>query len=185
MVSRGEFREDLYHRFPTAHEGQLSRLRAHLVKRETLAAVAREFELGSYLHLGEGEMKSGGFDRDSILADAFEAIIGALYLETDYGTVRETISQWFDERLQGLSLEDTQKDSKTMLQEFLQARKCDLPSYVVVSETGLAHARTFVVECGISLLDEPVIGEGSSRRVAEQECAGKALALLGTDAAAT
>jgi len=171
--------EDLYQRFPAATEGQLSRLRAHLVKRETLAAVAREFELGSFLLLGDGELKSGGYDRDSILADALEAVIGALYLESDLATVRDTIADWFRDRIEELSLDNTQKDAKTTLQEYLQGRKFPVPDYTVVEESGLAHERIFVVECSVEPLPDPVTGSGSSRRVAEQEAASQALALLG------
>lgn len=171
--------EDLYLRFPSATEGQLSRLRAHLVKRETLAAVARDFDLGNFLLLGDGELKSGGFDRDSILADALEAIIGALYLESDLSTVRDTIVDWFSERLEALSLDNTQKDAKTTLQEYLQGRKFRVPDYTVVQETGLAHERIFVVECSVEPLPDPARGSGSSRRIAEQEAAFEALVRLG------
>ncbi len=175
--------EDLYRRFPTAREGQLSRLRANLVKRETLAEIAREVELGEFLLLGQGEQKSGGSKRDSILADALEAIIGALFLDRDLPAVRERITHWFESRLKDLSLEDPQKDSKTRLQEYLQANRCSLPDYTVVSAVGKAHARTFYVECAAALLETPVAGSGSSIRIAEQEAAAQALITLGVDQA--
>ena len=173
--------EDLFKRFPTANEGQLSRLRAKLVNRETLAAIAREIDLGGFLLLGLGEQKSGGSKRDSILADALEAVIGALFLDRDMTVVRERIAVWFTSRLENLSLEDPQKDSKTRLQEYLQANKCSLPEYTVVSAVGKAHARTFYVECTAALLETPAAGSGSSRRIAEQEAAAQALITLGVE----
>ena len=173
--------EILYKRFPTAKEGKLSRLRAALVKRETLADVAREIGLGEFLLLGQGEQKSGGSKRDSILADALEAIIGALFLDRDLSVVSERVTLWFKSRIEDISPDDPQKDSKTMLQEYLQANKCSLPEYTVVSAVGKAHARTFTVECAAALLEMPATGSGSSRRIAEQEAAARALRTLGVD----
>jgi len=173
--------EILYKRFPTAREGKLSRLRAVLVKRETLADVAREIGLGEFLLLGQGEQKSGGSKRDSILADALEAIIGALFLDRDLSVVSERVTLWFKSRIEDISPDDPQKDSKTMLQEYLQANKCSLPEYTVVSAVGKAHARTFTVECAAALLEMPATGSGSSRRIAEQEAAARALRTLGVD----
>jgi len=114
--------EALFERFPQAREGQLSRLRARLVKGETLAVLARGFELGEYLRLGSGELKSGGFRRESILADALEALIGAIYLDADMETARERVLAWLADEFEGLTLVDTNKDPKTRLQEFLQSR---------------------------------------------------------------
>lgn len=175
--------EDLYKRFPSAPEGQLSRLRAQIVKGATLAEVAREIDLGEFLLLGQGEQKSGGSKRDSILADALEAILGALFLDGGLNVVRERITDWFSSRLEDLSLEDPQKDSKTRLQEYLQANKCSLPAYTIVSAVGKAHARIFTVECAMTLLETPAAGSGSSRRIAEQEAAAQALVTLGVDQA--
>jgi len=173
--------EDLFRRFPTAKEGKLSRLRAGLVKRETLAEIAREIGLGEFLLLGQGEQKSGGSKRDSILADALEAIIGALFIDRDVAVVRDWVAVLFKSRLEGLSVEDPQKDFKTRLQEYLQANRCSLPQYSVVSAIGKAHARTFHVECATALLETPAVGSGNSRRIAEQEAAAQALKTLGVD----
>ncbi|SEI37750.1 ribonuclease-3 [Allopseudospirillum japonicum] len=173
--------DDLYKRFPKAREGQLSRLRARLVKGVTLAELAREFNLGDYLRLGSGELKSGGYRRESILADAMEAIIGAIYLDAGMETCRERVLAWFKTRLQNLSLNDTQKDPKTRLQEFLQARQQALPRYEVVDVQGESHAQIFSVECYVELLPQPTRGSGSSRRVAEQDAAQAALKLLTQD----
>lgn len=170
--------EDLFKRFPQAREGQLSRLRARMVKGVTLAELAREFEVGQYLRLGSGELKSGGFRRESILADAMEAIIGAMYLDSSMDQVRARILSWFEARLNQLSLSDTQKDPKTRLQEFLQSRHQPLPRYDVISVEGEAHAQTFTVECVVDMLDFRPLGVGSSRRLAEQQSAEKALHAL-------
>lgn len=170
--------EALFIRFPEAREGQLSRLRALLVKGETLSEIAREKQLGDYLRLGSGELKSGGFRRDSILADAVEAIIGAIYMDSDMDTVRRYILDWYQSRLESTSLENTQKDSKTRLQEFLQSRRAPLPEYELLSVEGEAHKQTFQIRCNIKLLDQPTEGVGSSRRQAEQEAAKQALVAL-------
>ncbi|MBB3140009.1 ribonuclease III [Halomonas organivorans] len=168
--------EDLYQRFPQAREGQLSRLRARLVKGQTLAELAREMEFGDYLRLGSGEMKSGGHRRDSILADAVEAVIGAIYLDAGMDTARARVLAWYAERLEAIDLQDTQKDPKTRLQEFLQSRQAALPRYEVISVEGEAHAQTFTVECHVEMLEEHTRGTGSSRRHAEQQAAERALA---------
>ncbi|WP_017430547.1 ribonuclease III [Vreelandella jeotgali] len=168
----------LFEQFPQAREGQLSRLRARLVKGQTLAELAREMRFGECLQLGSGEMKSGGHRRDSILADAVEAVIGAIYLDAGMPAVSERIIAWFSERLGRISLQDTQKDPKTRLQEFLQSRQSALPQYEVVQVRGEAHAQTFTVDCHIELLEKHTTGKGSSRRYAEQEAAEKALSYL-------
>ncbi|MDO6420543.1 ribonuclease III [Amphritea sp. 2_MG-2023] len=167
--------EALYRRFPEAKEGQLSRLRAQLVKGETLAELAREMKLGDYLRLGSGELKSGGYRRDSILADAVEAIIGAIYLDSNMDSCRPYILGWYQSRLEQTSLLDTKKDSKTRLQEFLQSRRAPLPDYELLSVSGEAHKQTFEIRCAVSLLDKPTEGKGSSRRQAEQNAAKTAL----------
>jgi ribonuclease-3 len=158
--------EALFQRFPLAREGQLSRLRARLVKGETLAILARGFDLGEYLRLGSGELKSGGFRRESILADALEALIGAIYLDTGMEAARERVLAWLTTELDSLTLVDTNKDPKTRLQEFLQSRGCELPRYEVVDIQGEPHCRAFVVECQITLLNDKTLGQGASRRIA-------------------
>lgn len=177
--------EALYKRFPEAREGQLSRLRAGLVKGQTLAELAREFSLGEFLLLGSGEMKSGGYRRDSILADALEAVIGAIYLDAGMEIAKVRVLSWYAERLEAIDLQDTQKDPKTRLQEFLQSRQSALPRYEVTSVEGEAHAQTFTVECHVAMLSEHTIGVGTSRRYAEQEAAKKALTLLAPKGART
>ncbi|WP_175253334.1 ribonuclease III [Pseudomonas sp. BMW13] len=173
--------EALFERFPQAREGQLSRLRARLVKGETLAVLARGFELGEYLRLGSGELKSGGFRRESILADALEALIGAIYLDAGMDAARERVLDWLTGELDGLTLVDTNKDPKTRLQEFLQSRACELPRYEVVGIQGEPHCRTFMVECQVALLNEKTLGQGGSRRIAEQVAAAAALIALGVE----
>ncbi|CAN7639090.1 ribonuclease III [Aquipseudomonas alcaligenes] len=173
--------EALYERFPQAREGQLSRLRARLVKGETLALLARGFELGEYLRLGSGELKSGGFRRESILADALEALIGAIYLDAGMERARERVLAWLHNELEGLTLVDTNKDPKTRLQEFLQSRACELPRYEVVDIQGEPHCRSFFVECEIALLNDKTRGQGASRRIAEQVAAAAALVALGVE----
>lgn len=170
--------EALYAKFPAAREGQMSRLRARLVKGETLSEIARELGIGDYLRLGSGELKSGGFRRDSILADAVEAIIGAIYLDTDMDRVRPFILGWFQSRLDSLDLNESLKDSKTRLQEFLQSRRESLPKYELLSVEGEAHAQTFHIRCDVAMLNEPTDGVGNSRRQAEQEAARAALESL-------
>jgi len=170
--------DNLYRKFPDAREGQMSRLRARLVKRETLAEVARDLTLGEYLIMGSGEQKSGGYRRASILSDAFEAVVGAIYLEQGLEVAQERLEHWFQSRIESLSPDDTQKDSKTRLQEFLQSRGSELPEYTVISVEGRAHEQEFNVECRVSELKHPALGSGASRRQAEQMAAGEALAQL-------
>ena len=173
--------EALFQRFPQAREGQLSRLRARLVKGETLAKLALTFELGDHLRLGSGELKSGGFRRESILADATEALIGAIYLDTGMEAARTRVLAWLEPYFADLTLVDTNKDPKTRLQEFLQSRSCELPRYEVVSEQGEPHCRTFFVECEVKMLNEKTRGEGASRRIAEQVAAAAALIARGVE----
>ncbi|WP_282109486.1 ribonuclease III [Shewanella algicola] len=168
----------LYHQFPKATEGDLSRMRATLVKGDTLTIIAKEFKLGDYLYLGPGELKSGGFRRESILADAVEAIIGAIYLDADLEICRELLLTWYAERLAKIKPGINQKDPKTILQEHLQGFKKPLPDYQVVAVEGEAHDQTFTVECKISELNEVVTGVASSRRKAEQLAAAQVLELL-------
>lgn len=167
--------EALYERFTDAREGQLSRMRASLVKGVTLAEVARDLCLGDAMRLGSGELKSGGFRRESILADGLEAIIGAVYLDSCFETAKTLLGGLFASRLDALKPEDTRKDSKTRLQELLQSRQSDLPVYEIIEVLGEAHAQTFVVRCSVHGLDEVFSGRGPSRRLAEQKAAAKAL----------
>lgn len=173
--------EALFQKFPRAREGQLSRLRANLVKGVTLTKVAKQLELGPCLRLGPGEMKSGGHRRDSILADAVEAIIGAVYLDGGMEQAQRLILNWFQQRLDGITLDDTTKDNKTRLQELLQARKLGLPDYDIVDVSGKSHAQKFVVSCNVPELSLSATAEGQSRRQAEQIAAGKVLAELEGD----
>jgi len=170
--------EYLYQRFPKAKEGQLSRLRSLLVKGVTLAEIGKEFKLGDYLNLGGGELKSGGFRRESIIADAVEAIMGAVYLDSGHDTCRAVILSWYEGRFSNLSLDDTEKDPKTRLQEYLQSLKKNLPKYGVTEVSGEAHDQTFFVECNIEGLNIKTNNEGPSRRIAEQKAAKEALKLL-------
>ncbi len=167
--------EWLFETFPDAREGQLSRLRACLVKRETLADVARGLGIGDYLRLGSGELKSGGFRRESILADALEAILGAILLDRGYEACRACIHRLFADKVSALSLGDELKDPKTLLQELLQSRKLGLPEYEVMSVSGKAHEQRFVVACRVADLNLSVTGEGSNRRGAEQAAARRML----------
>jgi ribonuclease-3 len=158
----------LYHLFPNAQEGELSRFRAHCVNEETLAEIAQKFELGQHLKLGSGELKSGGYRRKSILADALEAIIGAIYLDSDISQCEKVILKWFEERIQILDKLENVKDAKSRLQEYLQSHKIPLPQYTILSVTGDAHAFHFQVRCEVEGLDYHSEGIGSSRRAAEQ-----------------
>jgi ribonuclease-3 len=168
----------LYSQFQQSPEGHLSRFRASLVKKETLAALAREFSLGDYLRLGSGELKSGGFRRDSILADGMEAIFGAMYLDGGLKNVRKLIERCLSSRLDRLSAESDMKDPKTRLQEYLQARRLDLPDYTVTETLGDDHEQEFEVQCKVAGLAQPIKGVGSSRRKAEQAAAKQALESL-------
>jgi ribonuclease-3 len=171
----------LYERFPSAREGQLSRLRSQLVKGETLAELAREFELGPCLLLGEGELKSGGQRRDSILADTVEALIGAIYDEAGMEACRARVLAWYHTRLESLSLDSPVKDTKTRLQEYLQSRRQPLPEYKVVEVGGEAHAQVFTIECHVSLLSSPERARATSRRLAEKQSAAQVLKRLGVE----
>ncbi|HEY6529596.1 MAG TPA: ribonuclease III [Cellvibrionaceae bacterium] len=170
--------EALYEKFPSAREGDLSRLRASLVKGDTLAEVARDFGLGHYLRLGEGELRSGGQERSSILADAVEAIIGAIFIDSGFIQAREIVRRWFAKRMSNMSLAFDEKDPKTLLQELLQGRKKQLPIYEVVDVEGESHAQIFTVSCTVAYLELVTTGVASNRRAAEKEAAEKMLALI-------
>ncbi|MFT7053367.1 MAG: ribonuclease-3 [Psychromonas sp.] len=165
---------DLYSRFPKVDEGDLSRMRATLVCGKMLAEIGREFQLGDCLILGPGELKSGGFRRDSIIADGVEAIIGAAFLDSDIDNAKKLILKWFDSRLNTIEPGISQKDPKTRLQEHLQSRKQPLPIYEVLEIKGEAHNQRFTMSCSIDGL-KAVEGQGTSRRKAEQIAANKML----------
>jgi len=169
---------EIYHRFPDITEGDLSRLRASLVKGETLAIIALEYSLGDFVKLGSGELKSGGFRRSSILADTLEAIIGAVLLDSDQATVSTFVlnlySSYLDECIPG----DELKDPKTRLQEYLQSKGQAIPDYDVIAITGKSHQQKFSVECFIGDLNKKFNGDGTSRRKAEQHAASIALKYL-------
>ena len=167
--------DELYQQFSGANEGQLSRLRSEVVKGEALALLARELDLGVYLALGVGELRSGGQGRDSILADAVEAILAAIYLDGGYESARQVILHLFQSKLNKLSLDTQKKDPKTRLQEYLQAHKHALPDYSVVNIAGEQHDQQFSVQCVVADLQLACEGNGSSRRRAEQDAAEQML----------
>jgi ribonuclease-3 len=165
---------ELFQRFDRLPEGDLSRLRANLVRQEALHQVAQGLALGEHLRLGEGELKSGGFARPSILADAFEALVGAIFLDGGFVAAQGTIRRLYEPVLAGLDPKTLGKDPKTLLQELLQARKIALPQYSVVATQGAAHDQKFEVECLIPELSVRTLGSGSTRRTAEQDAATRA-----------
>lgn len=170
---------ELFNRFPNEKEGVLTRLRSSLVKGDTLSEIATELELGNFIQLGSGELKSGGFRRASTLADVIEAIIGAIYLDSHHAsgitTVQQIILKIFNERINNCEPGGVLKDPKTRLQEHLQSRSLPLPAYNVVSISGKEHLQTFKVSCSIEGFSNHVVATGSSRRKAEQAAAEKAL----------
>jgi len=166
--------EALFDGLPSAPEGYLSRLRASLVNESVLAEISLELELGDLLKLGSGELKSGGFRRASILADALEALIAAVFLERGMEAAKQFVLSLFEQRLKELPEEDELKDHKSRLQEYLQSRGHDLPKYSLISATGDAHRQTFTTECRIDSLNIITQGVSTSRRKAEQQSAAKA-----------
>jgi ribonuclease III len=168
----------LYQGFPALKEGELSRLRASLVRQETLADIATGLALGDVLSLGEGELKSGGFRRPSILADALEALVGAIYLDGGFSAAEQTIEILYRQRIEQIDPHDAGKDAKTALQELLQARRLPVPQYHLLATRGDAHAQEFEVSCVVPAVDLSVTGRGISRRGAEQQAAQAALEKL-------
>lgn len=162
---------ELYQRYPKLPEGDLSRLRAHLVKEPTLGEIARQLKLGDALQLGEGELKTGGWRRQSVLADAMEAIIGAVFIDGGFAAAESLVARLYASLLEGLDPKAIGKDPKSLLQEYLQGKRVDLPEYVVTSIEGEAHCQTFHVSCHIPKLNIKTEGEGTSRRAAEQQAA--------------
>ncbi len=168
----------LYEAFPTLPEGSLSRLRANLVRQETLAEIAMNIKLGESLRLGEGEVKSGGFRRPSILADALESIFGAVFMDGGFDAVNAVIDGLFQPLIALIDPNASGKDPKTELQEMLQARRLPLPEYKLVNTVGSAHEQDFIVDCVMDIPPVSTRGRGKSRRAAEQEAARLACALL-------
>lgn len=169
----------LYERFAGVREGDLSRLRANLVRQETLAEIAQKLGLGEQLRLGEGELKNGGFRRPSILADALEALFGAIFVDGGFERAEHAIRQLYEPFLASLDPHQSGKDAKTTLQEFLQGRRLALPQYLLRATRGEAHAQEFEVECQIPALGISTFGRGPSRRAAEQEAARRAFEQTG------
>ncbi len=173
----------LYHNYADLAEGKLSRMRSSLVRRETLAVVARSLNLSDHLILGEGELKSGGFNRDSILADTVESIIGALYLDSGFDRAHEFIHRNFEQQFKEISADATHKDPKSRLQEAMQKKGLSLPKYEIIDTSGAQHDQEFTVECrldGVSLDGAPIVSQSRarSRRAAEQAAAAEALDLF-------
>lgn len=168
---------ELYHKFPQLTEGDLSRLRASLVNQQSLSAVAQQCGLGADILLGEGEIKSGGFRRPSILADTVEAVIGGVFLDGGFDAAQGVVRFLFADKLAAIDPHTTSKDPKTLLQEYLQSRRMALPQYAVVATRGEAHEQVFEVECVIPGLGIRSLGEGNSRRNAEQIAAHRAYEL--------
>lgn len=170
--------EALYHQFPVAQEGDLSRWRATLINRDTLGNLARDFQMGRYLILGPGELKSGGSERLSILSCAMEAIIGAIYLDGGFEITRTCILKWYQPLLAPITKTSSFKDPKTSLQEYLQGHHMSLPVYAVELIEGEAHQQSFVVSCTVEGINEKAFGKGTSRRRAEQDAAESMLGII-------
>ncbi len=164
----------IYQQLVDADEGELSRVRASLVKEDTLANIARKNNLGEYIYLGSGELKSGGFRRPSILSDVLEALIGAMYLDSNFEETRDAVLYLFRDYLETLPDGQSLKDPKTLLQEFLQGKQCDLPDYEVIQTVGKAHDQVFTVKCRVSAYAVETSGKGSNRKKAEQVAAARA-----------
>ena len=170
--------EHLCNSYPDAPEGKLTRLRSRIVRRESLAATARKLGVGDALRLGAGERKTGGRGRDSILAGTLEAIVGALYLDSDLVTCRDRVLAMLEDRIEAAVADDGRKDAKTRLQELLQSQGRPLPVYRIMEIGGAAHRHTFTVRCRVEGVAEDAVGTGSSRRRAEQDAAARVMAVL-------
>jgi len=175
--------DHLYRKYPLAQEGELSRLRARLVRRESLAAIAAQIGLGEHLNLGTGELRSGGFRRSSILADALEALFGAVYLDGGFAAARAAIEHVMAASLAEVTVMGELKDPKTRLQEYLQGRGLQLPVYRIDQVMGESHQQMFVVQCEVAALGLHGTGIGPSRRAAEQHAAEQVLVAIGAVAA--
>lgn len=161
----------LYCNYPQLSEGELSRLRSSLVREETLVVLAQQLDLGNYLRLGEGELKSGGFRRPSILADALEALFGAVFLDSCFNEAEQAVLRLYVPYLESIDVQTLGKDAKTQLQEYLQGKRLPLPTYTIIAMQGEAHEQLFQVECAIQTLKISTRGTGTSRRNAEQQAA--------------
>lgn len=168
----------LFDTYPDLPEGALSRMRANLVNQQSLAKLSKKLNLGTHLRLGDGEEKSGGRERPSILADTMEAIFGAVWLDSDFQTAQKVVLGLYVPYIEEVGSESLGKDAKTLLQEHLQASQHPVPLYEIAKVQGLAHAQTFIVACHIDAMDIHSTGEGASRRMAEQEAAKAALEKL-------
>lgn len=171
----------LFRKFPEANEGDLTRLRAHLVKGERLAEIANQHGLQDMINLGPGELKSGGWRRQSVLANTLEAILGAIFLDSDFESCQRVILHLYQPYLETINIDDIQKDAKTRLQEYLQSRQLNTPVYKLISQTGSPHNPHFKVSCHVENLDQEIIAEGKSKRKAEQAAAEKALLMVTGD----
>ena len=169
----------LFEKFPHSVEGDLSRLRSQLVKASTLSEIGIELNVGNFLRLGEGELKSAGWRRPSILADTVEAIIGAIFIDSGISEAQSIIKRWLDNRIEMIDPKKVKKDAKSLLQEFLQSKKIALPKYDISSIEGEAHSQSFIIQCHIPALGISVEGDGDSRKIAEQVAAKNALIALG------
>ncbi len=174
--------DELYIKFPEAAESDLTRLRSSLVKKEALAQLAKQLDLGSHIRFGIGENKSGGRQKDSLLANTLEALIGAIYLDSDLENCRRFILKLYASLLDELTAENIPKDPKSELQEYLQANKKSLPAYNVVAEEGEAHDKLFTIECSVDGITKPIVAKGRSKRNAEQTAARTALEMIALDA---
>ncbi len=174
--------DELYIKFPEAAESDLTRLRSSLVKQETLAQLAKQLDLGSHIRFGIGENKSGGRQKDSLLANTLEAMIGAIYLDSDLENCRRFILKLYASLLDQLTTENIPKDPKSELQEYLQANKKSLPIYNVVAEEGEAHDKLFTIECCVDGVAKPIVAKGRSKRNAEQTAARTMLEKIALDA---
>ena len=169
---------ELFHRFPMQSEGQLSRLRSFLVRGEMLVELAKEIDIGDFLFLGQGELKSGGFRRASILSDAMEAVFAAIFLDGGIESSKEVILRLYHSRLEDPNLNDCLKDAKTQLQEYLQDEKIALPEYSLTKVEGDEHNQIFYITCAVNGAKQKTFGQGSNRRKAEQLAAKLMLEIL-------
>ncbi len=170
--------ESLFSYWPKADEGALTRARASLVRESSLAAIARQLDIGENIELGTGEMKTGGHRRDSILADTLEAVIAAIYLDSNFETCRTTVLPWFEQQIRDVQPGKIEKDAKTRLQEWLQAKQLARPDYQLIESRGEDHARIFIVRCSTNEPDMHEQAEGSSLRLAEMAAAEKMMVKL-------
>ena len=168
----------LFKKFPQADEGDLTRLRSLLVRTETLADLARKIDLGEHIKLGVGERKSGGGHQNSILANGFESVLGAIYLDAGFAECSRVIGALYQDMLENLTLDDISKDPKTLLQEYLQARKMQLPVYKLIAESGEAHDKTFTIRCIVDDLKQSIEAAAANKRMAEQKAAALMLDLV-------